>query len=745
MADVKIDIPNIGEVTVTNAASESTLRELLKAMGGRTQPGQQGGAGGVTALGDASKEASKKVEGLGEASEEASTGLEVLANTASTVLGGAFNLLTSAIGATIGSVVGMGKELLAGGNQLTDFAQYLPIPGLTALSGLLDNQVNLFRELSSTGAAFGNNMFEITRIAGNAAIPQRDFAELLSTQADSLRLFGASVQSGARSFAGMSKEMRQGGIGPQLMAMGFSTQELNENLISYNEMMQVSGRRRYMSDQDLVQGAQAYSRELDKIAKLTGKSREQLAEEMKQKNLDIRRQMAIAKYGEEFGLRLQQAAAVSPQFEAALLDMSDGIANDPLTRQLMAQSDTFRQQATNIQNMTAEEFNNFTRRIADEGMDVANRMGEAGVQTAISLGSPIGEFYSLVGSLQRTRETQEGLTEDEQKARDEMTAKMTQFAEIVNDIRGQIQVAIIDSGIFQDIKTGIADFLPTIPEAKEKFNELKTAFVENILPSLNSTWEWLKGDGLTMVKDGFKFVYDEFIKFKDEYWPLVKNAFDMLLTEEGRAELIQLVKTNLLEWAQNATKGFLDWVSDPENLIGTITAAFLLLNPLSLMTTAMGAIIFGILAFFDWETEIKPALMAIPFVDLLVDGIKNLFNWVLGIFDLDVAGLMNSIVPDWAKRWLPDSWFEGTSSSGPSTSSSPTTTAPTEEEISRAAEEAGVPSYASTTTSGSGGGAGSSSTSPIQLAQLNTNMSQMVDLMRTQNRILRQMDGNLVG
>ena len=48
MAEVKIDIPGIGEVTAINAASEATLKEILKALSGKggggkshSQPSQQ--------------------------------------------------------------------------------------------------------------------------------------------------------------------------------------------------------------------------------------------------------------------------------------------------------------------------------------------------------------------------------------------------------------------------------------------------------------------------------------------------------------------------------------------------------------------------------------------------------------------------------------------------------------------------------------------------------------------------------
>ena len=104
-----------------------------------------------------------------------------------------------------------------------------------------------------------------------------------------------------------------------------------------------------MTDKQLIEGPIKISQELDKISKLTGKSPKQMEEEMRQKNLDIRRsKWQSNKYGEEFGLRLQQISATSPKLEAAILDMADGVANDPLTKQLMANNATFREQARNV-------------------------------------------------------------------------------------------------------------------------------------------------------------------------------------------------------------------------------------------------------------------------------------------------------------------------------------------------------------------------------------------------------------
>ena len=78
-------------------------------------------------------------------------------------------------------------------------------------------------------------MFNITRLAAEAAIPQGELTELIKSNTEGLRLFGDTVGGGTQRFARLSKEFRQSTMGRDLMAMGFTTGELNENLINYNE------------------------------------------------------------------------------------------------------------------------------------------------------------------------------------------------------------------------------------------------------------------------------------------------------------------------------------------------------------------------------------------------------------------------------------------------------------------------------------------------------------------------------
>ena len=624
---VKIDIPGIGEVTAENAASERTLRDILKAVGGKTPTGQQGGGGGgadptkakqnLDKFAGATKDASKEVEGFG--------------SKLGSIAGGILNTLVAGVGAVVGAVPGLAKELAFGGQQLSDFTKHLPIPGLGMLSGVLDQQINSFRQLTQTGASFGNNMFEITRIAGQAAIPQQDFIELVSQQSESLRIFGNTVGDGARRFAGLSKELRQSPLGTRLQEIGFTSAELNENFINYSELMQTSGRRQFMTDKQLMEGSLKYSSELDKLSKLTGKSRKQLDDDMKAKNLDIRRQMAINKYGEEFGLRLEQMSAASPKLEAALLDMADGVANDPLTKQLMANNETFRTQAQNVQNMTAEQANNFIAGVRKDGVAFTKTMGDAGVQASIAAGSSVGAYNELTGELGRIQKTATGVTKEEQDKRDAITAKMGTFAETVATVQGNIQAAIVDSGIFQSLSDDIADFLPTTEEAQKMYEEASKIFKDNILPSLNSTWEWLKGDGITNMKKGIgnviDFLKDMFLGKKVSVGPPGGGAEER---QGGLFKVMGDIITTISDlWKTHgpAVKTFFtDLFTDPGKFFSD--------NIAPKLKEAFGALLLGI-GF---------AKLGIAITKLLVKALVNLNPWVK-IAGLLIAGI--SMFIDW--------------------------------------------------------------------------------------------------
>ena len=648
MADVKIDIPGIGEVTATNAASESTLRELVKVMGGDKPKGPTGSSGG----------SNKELDKLDDNLKKSNKGLLAFTESLGKATQGLMNLFSSVIGATIGSAVNLSKELLVGGSQLSDFTRHLPIGPLQGLVEAVDGQVESFRQLSSSGATFGNDMFELQRVAGQSAIPIADMTAMIQENGMALKLFGSTVGSGTRNFGRISKEFRQSTVGRDLMAMGFSTQELNENLLAYSETMQTTGNRERMSTQQLLAGTAAYSKQLDAVAKLTGKSRKQLEEEMRQKNMDIRVQMAQSKMTSDqvaqFGTNLRQAGAHSAGFEAALVDMADNLQHDPVTAQLSNMSETFRENAANIKNMSAEEYNAFAAQVRKEGLAYAKSMGEEAVQTAVSSGNALGQAFQTIGELGKVAEGTPGTVEKEQTARDKATTAMTTLAETINDVRGTIVDDLLGSDVFKDLKNGLADFVPSLETVKATYQSLKTMFATHVQPSIDDFVKYLKGDGMKDLKE----LITNIQLMAQEYLPKIKDFFGRLLDDPKKVftdEILPYLKDGIASMASSfLTSEF------GLTLGGLLLAGIVGLNPFGMVGSL---IVAGLVSYIGWDnikTFFEDAFADFSLTDTATEVWQGIKDWFGGIWDFSEVDVdIGQIVSDaWAtiKEWFGGLW-----------------------------------------------------------------------------------------
>jgi hypothetical protein len=258
-------------------------------------------------------------------------------------------------------------------------------------------------------------------------------------------------------------------------------------------------------------------------------------------------------------------------------------------------------------------------------------MGDAGVQASIAAGSSVGAYNELTGELGRIQKTTTGVTKEEQDKRDAITAKMGTFAETVATVQGNIQAAIVDSGIFKTLSDDIAGFLPTTEEAQKMYKEASKIFKDQILPSLNSTWEWLKGDGITNMKKGIgnviDFLKDMFLGKKVSVGPPGGGA------EERQGGLFkvmgEIIETISVLWKTHGPavkKFFTNLFSDPGQFFSDYIAPKL--------KEAFGALLLGI-GF---------AKLGIAITKMLVKALINLNPWVK-IAGLLIAGI--SMFIDW--------------------------------------------------------------------------------------------------
>ena len=275
---VTIDIPGIGSVEAKNAASESTLRELLKAMQAvQKNTAGKGGKGGAGGKNNEEPEdtATPQLTKLGQSFAAASK-----------IVGGFTAVLDSVTG-VLGNFANVGDSLEQAAAQIPIFGKSL---GVVASAAVKTNDALL--EASRSGAGFGGSITQFAGAASAAGMTLDKFGALIAQNGQGMLGFGGTTEEGAKRFSQVSKALRT--TSGDLYALGFSTAEINQGLASYGALMRTQGLQGKQSNEQMVNGAKTYLKELDAMAKITGEERGAKEKQMQDLARDAQFQASMA-------------------------------------------------------------------------------------------------------------------------------------------------------------------------------------------------------------------------------------------------------------------------------------------------------------------------------------------------------------------------------------------------------------------------------------------------------------------
>ena len=159
----------------------------------------------------------------------------------------------------------------------------------------IEKGLDTWRELSKVGAGFSNDVVGMTAAAFGARMPLQEFAGIIGKNAENMLGFGGTVTRGAEDFAKMSKRMfdEYGTQTDQLRQMGYTNKELNEILLMQGSIQRGSFKDKDARDKATIESATKLATEMDEMAKLTGKSREEQMANMKKAQADMQFEAAI--------------------------------------------------------------------------------------------------------------------------------------------------------------------------------------------------------------------------------------------------------------------------------------------------------------------------------------------------------------------------------------------------------------------------------------------------------------------
>jgi len=227
------------------------------------------------------------------------------------------------IGKKLGdSFVGIGKAAFEGSGSISAFTDN--VKGLGLLGNRLDVNIETFRQLSQSGANFGQSIVQLRTAAASAALPLDDFAALVANNSQNLAaLFGSTTQ-GAQAIARLGAQTRELGI-ERLAPLGFTVDEINETLLLNLDAQRRTGILGRLTDQQRTTSAINFAEQLDRLAKLTGQQRDELRAAIESQKSNERFQAALQGVTDETRQRLTAFAGtvegISPQLAEGFQDL----------------------------------------------------------------------------------------------------------------------------------------------------------------------------------------------------------------------------------------------------------------------------------------------------------------------------------------------------------------------------------------------------------------------------------------
>lgn len=226
----------------------------------------------------------------------------------------AIDIFTSQIGKAsnvFGNVInagtGLAGTLLSGKQNLSDYSNALSqntdLLGKAgaALGNLVNGLVQFaegslqeYQALTQIGATFGKSLVDIKVSATELGLTVEEMIGFMRENNEGLRSFGGTTDVAIKRFKALSMAVLDSeiGIGTELRRLGYTAAEINEGLALFGEVTARNSRTETMSLQQQALAAQDLMVEMDGLSKLTGKSRQELANEMKER----RRQGDVAAF-----------------------------------------------------------------------------------------------------------------------------------------------------------------------------------------------------------------------------------------------------------------------------------------------------------------------------------------------------------------------------------------------------------------------------------------------------------------
>ena len=270
--------------TLDNAASESTLKELVEAikkLEATTAKSGKGGAGGGKSPSIDTSGADAALDEMAKKTDKSSNRV----NSSFESLGKALGINVARLGQFSDTFNVLKKNVLAGNNNLSDFTNalaYLPGPlgafanALTGSIAALEEMQKTQRMLANNGASFNNSLLDMRIAAAESGLSLAEYADFVKSNAQGIAGLGDTITEGAQKLSALGKAVGESGLDVEFMKLGMSAQGARIAAMKFTSELVKGDRVRSASANELASASLSYEKDLDLLAKQTGRSKDEL-------------------------------------------------------------------------------------------------------------------------------------------------------------------------------------------------------------------------------------------------------------------------------------------------------------------------------------------------------------------------------------------------------------------------------------------------------------------------------------
>jgi hypothetical protein len=488
-------------VELYNAATEQTLRELVTAiqkMGGDLAAQKASALASTAGINRAAQQldqAGVSAENLAESNSKAYQAGEKVGETfgklAKTVV-----KLDTAFAPFIGNLM---KGTATSSELFGIFAKMGGIIGgvstvFQRVAGFQEENLSTYQQISNSGATFGGSLTEMRQAASDTYLTLSEFTEIMKGSGETLVKMGGTAESGARAFTRVSNQLLKSEAGEGLRALGYSTKEVNEGLMNYINITGGRTREEMRNTANLTTAAAGYLEQLDGLSQLTGESRQQLQEKMKEDAANQAWQNYLLTLDED--TRNKANAAYTESMArggkgAAQALMSQLMGLPPMTKEAQSFVGMAKQASSAVSNL-ANSVQDSTKSVDDvkrQGATItagmandARALGDTGKALIMQGGENAGLFGKLFGALNNATRNNIRTLEDQIEFEKSAlaAAKIRKESEAADAVKAQQALQELGQSVMAGLLPAIKFLTPIVNELVIGFVSFGKLLVKNI-------------------------------------------------------------------------------------------------------------------------------------------------------------------------------------------------------------------------------------------------------------------------